>query len=400
MAGDQVSSQGSSACSSRAVSLERKRHNFNEFIHLKPSLLSIDCTVKEYNKWETSMTEWLEHAFPTAQQSLIWVNFKSCIDTTWLEVLERTPGVASKDLVDIFKLMDTYLLQQYPLITRRLATIRIQKPKEEGIADHLHKLVTEYNDSKLDDTPVQTRILLHLIKQLGSTPVEEKVKGELIERMRVQPDITDLAPIFTFINNVEGDEAARKATLTKTKVNVVLEQEKENPPKEIDCRICGKRHQKRKCTYVCPHCRMKGSHKKDFCWTKYPHLKKGGDRGKRDRSSDRSRKSRSRSREDTPYVRPSRRVTDTSRDSSVERSPSPKQDKKKKKDKRRSKSRRVRSAPKGLQGLQPPVQAAPSGSSTNSLSIFEEHFEPPIIEANSRPRRIRKTRAQAVARVP
>ena len=39
MAGEQVSSQGSSACSSRAVSLERKRNHFNEFIHLKPSHL-------------------------------------------------------------------------------------------------------------------------------------------------------------------------------------------------------------------------------------------------------------------------------------------------------------------------------------------------------------------------
>ena len=95
---------------------------------------------------------------------------------------------------------------------------------------------------------------------------------------------------------------------------------------------------------------MKGSHKKDFCWTKYPHLKKGGEKNKRDRSSDRGRKSRSRSREDTPYVRPRRvdnRASDTSRDSSVERSPSQKKEKKKKKDKRRSKSRRVRGRPPG-----------------------------------------------------
>ena len=71
MAGEQASSQGSSACSSRAVSLERKRNHFNEFVHLKPSHLSIDCTVEEYNKWETGMTEWMEHAFPNAQQSLV-----------------------------------------------------------------------------------------------------------------------------------------------------------------------------------------------------------------------------------------------------------------------------------------------------------------------------------------
>ena len=71
---------------------------------------------------------------------------------------------------EIFDLMDAYLLQMHPLITRRLATLRIIKPKEESISEHLHRLVVEYGDSKLDDAPVQTRILLHLIRQLGATP--------------------------------------------------------------------------------------------------------------------------------------------------------------------------------------------------------------------------------------
>ena len=136
---------------------------------------------------------------------------------------------------------------------------------------------------------------------------------------------------------------------------------------------------------------MKGSHKKDFCWTKYPHLKKGAN-SKHESSSDRGRKSRSRSREDTPY-RP-RRVTNTCRDSSVEKSPSPKKEKKKKKDKRQSKSRRVRNTPRGLKELQSSVQAVPLGSSiANSSSIFPE-YEPPIVEATCRTRRIRRTRAQ------
>ena len=118
---------------------------------------------------------------------MIWVNFKSCIDVTWLEVLERTTDVETLPLADIFGLMDAYLLQQHPLITRRLATLRMQKPKEETISEHLHRLVVEYGDSQLDDAPVQTRILLHLIRQLGASPIEEKVKAFLIEGMRVQP---------------------------------------------------------------------------------------------------------------------------------------------------------------------------------------------------------------------
>ena len=404
MAEEAVSSQASSVCSSRAVSPHLKRNHYNEFFHLKPDHLSVECSVKEYTKWKTGIKEWSEHAFPSADQKMIWVNLKSCIDVTWLQVLQRTPGVEALSMTEIFALMEAYLLQVHPLITRRLATLRILKPKEESISEHLHRLVVEYGDSQLDDAPVQTRILLHLIGQLGSSQLEEKVKAFLIESMRVQPDITDLAATFTYINNVEGDEAARKATQGKTRVQVVLEKEKENPPnppKDRSCRLCSKKHPRGKCTYSCPHCHMKGSHKKDFCWTKYPELRKGAEKGKRGRSADKNRRARSHSREATPHS--SRRVTnrdsDTGRDSSVERSPS--RDKKKKKDKRRSKSRRVRSASRGLQQLPSNVEVAPSGHSNNRSSIFIQ-FEPAIEEGNQIPvagrssglRRVRRTRAQ------
>lgn len=399
MAEEAVSSQASSVCSSRAVSPHLKRSHFNEFFHLKPDHLSVECSVKEYNKWKTGIKEWSEHAFPSADQKMVWVNFKSCIDMTWLEVLQRTPGVEALPMTEVFALMEAHLLQVHPLITRRLATLRIQKPKEESISEHLHRLVVEYGDSQLDDAPVQTRILLHLIRQLGTSPTEEKVKAFLIESMRVQPDITDLAATFTYINNVEGDEAARKATQSKARVQVVVEKEQGDPPKSASCRLCSKKHPRGKCSYTCPHCHMKGSHKKDFCWTKYPELRKGGEKGKRGRSADRGRRTRSHSREATPHVN-SRRVanrdSDTGRDSSVERSPA--RDKKKKKEKRRSKSRRVRSTSRGLQQLPSNVDVAPSGHSNNKSSIFIQ-FEPAIeeisvAETTSGSRRVRRTRAQ------
>ena len=190
MAEEAVSSQASSVCSSRAVSPHLKRNHYNEFFHLKPDHLSVECSVKEYTKWKTGIKEWSEHAFPSADQKMIWVNLKSCIDVTWLQVLQRTPGVEALSMVEIFALMEAYLLQVHPLITRRLATLRILKPKEESISEHLHRLVVEYGDSQLDDAPVQTRILLHLIGQLGSSQLEEKVKATekaLAEHMALTP---------------------------------------------------------------------------------------------------------------------------------------------------------------------------------------------------------------------
>ena len=183
-------------------------------------------------------------------------------------------------------------------------------------------------------------------------------------------------------------------------MQVVVEREQGDPPKSINCRLCSKKHPKGKCSYSCPHCHMKGSHKKDFCWTKYPELRKG-EKSKRGRSAARSRKSRSHSREATPHVN-SRRVanrdSDTGRDSSVERSPSEKRERKKKKEKRRSKSRRVRSTSRGLQQLPSNVDVASSRSSNINSSIFVEH-EPAIEEISvakttSGSRRVRRTRAQ------
>ena len=135
---EEAVSQASSLCSSRAASPHLKRNHYTDFLHLKPDHLSVECQVKEYTKWKTAFKEWSEHAFPSADQKMFWVNMKSCIDVTWLQVLQRTPDVESLPMAEIFTLMEAYLLQVHPLITRRLATLRILKPKEEGIAEHLH----------------------------------------------------------------------------------------------------------------------------------------------------------------------------------------------------------------------------------------------------------------------
>ena len=323
-----ASSQSSSRQTSRNVSLER-RPRFQDFSHLKPQTLSSDCSVREYEKWRSMMEEWFEHGFSRdGDKKLMWVSLKACIDSTWLEILERKADIATSEMTEVFKCMEAYLLQMHPLITRRLETLRIMKPKEEPTSELLNRLMVSYHSSQLATPPVQTRCLLHCIGLLNTTPVDEKIKTYLIEKMRIDPDIDDLGPIFSYITNLEGDEIARQSTAkANQRVNNVkdpLDKPLLPPPTQYQCRVCDKRHAKKKCQYTCEHCKVRGSHKKDRCWQRYPHLKDGG--YKRDRSRERSSSRREGSREATPHPTSrdrgrgrQRRVSGgTDRDSSVE----------------------------------------------------------------------------------
>ena len=99
----EASSQASSQQSSRNPSQERGRPRFNDYSHLRPQILNVDCSVKEFGKWKTGMKEWIEHAFgQNGSQSLIWVSLKSCIDENWLEVLGRDKRTSTYEVEEVF----------------------------------------------------------------------------------------------------------------------------------------------------------------------------------------------------------------------------------------------------------------------------------------------------------
>ena len=63
---------------------------------------------------------------------MVWASFRSILDKDWVEVLSR---ISEKPLQEVFKMMQTCFLERNPLITRKLAALRITEPKEEQISD-------------------------------------------------------------------------------------------------------------------------------------------------------------------------------------------------------------------------------------------------------------------------
>ena len=71
----------------------------------------------------------------TMETKLVWASLCSVLDRDWTNVLSRDPNINQKPFKDIFKMMQTSFLERNPLIPRRLAALRIVKPKEEQISN-------------------------------------------------------------------------------------------------------------------------------------------------------------------------------------------------------------------------------------------------------------------------
>ena len=61
--------------------------------------------------------------------------------------------------------------------------------------------------------------------------------------------------VFAFIHNQKEDDIARKSTHKRAFVKRV--EEKGEEKKEVQCRICDKKHVRRHCLYTCTHCKKK-----------------------------------------------------------------------------------------------------------------------------------------------
>ena len=116
--------------------------------------------------------------------------------------------------------------------------------------------------------------LLHLVTLLPSDPFSDRIKAHLVEKMRLQPNITSLEEITTYILSQEADAIAKKSTLQQaTRVNQVTETDKDPDKKKFKykCRVCSKVHERWQCQHVCEFCGKKG-HRAESCWFKHPKL--------------------------------------------------------------------------------------------------------------------------------
>ena len=127
---------------------------------------------------------------------MVWASLCSVLDRDWTDVLSRDPNINQKPFKDIFKMMQTSFLERNPLITRKLAALKILKPKEEQMSICLYRLVEDYKSAQLDLALLETRSLLHLTILFASDALSEKIKDIFVEQMWVTPNISSLDDIF------------------------------------------------------------------------------------------------------------------------------------------------------------------------------------------------------------
>ena len=295
-----------------------------DYSYLRPRTLNFDCTKKELAKFIQDSTVWISKALSEEDRSdprLVWASIRSTLDEEWADLLGRDG--AARDLDTIHSKMNLSFIDRNPLIVQRLNALRIQKSSEESISETLRKIKEAYESAELQNCPLETLSLLHLVTLLPSDVLSEKVKTHIVESLRITPNITSLEEILTYILSQEADDIAKKNTQQASRVSHVTV-EKEDERKKIDCRVCGKTHPRFRCTIKCEHCRKPG-HRIENCWTKHPnqappHLRALPQQGQALPSTQ--------GREQTPGVRKGRRQRDRSgsrksdRGSSFERSQS------------------------------------------------------------------------------
>ena len=95
------------------------------------------------------------------------------IDPECDQILSRAPKIDEKNFEEIVGLMDASFLERNPLIVQRLSSLRIFKAKEESVSNCMRRIHDSYLSAQLDNAPVKTRALLHLITLLPSDPLSE-----------------------------------------------------------------------------------------------------------------------------------------------------------------------------------------------------------------------------------
>ena len=207
-----------------------------DYGYLRPGVLSSECTRRELVKFSEACQIWLEKSLSAedrADTRLVWASIRSVLDEEWTEVLNRN-NIANKQFDEIYKIMDRIYLEKNPLIVQRLNARRIHKQKEETVSDCLRRIYDAYQSAELKDCPLETLSLLHLVTELPSDALSDKIKTYLVEKMRIQPNISSLEEVTTYILSIEADDVAKRSTQSQAtnRVNNVSEIEDKEACKE------------------------------------------------------------------------------------------------------------------------------------------------------------------------
>ena len=90
-------------------------HQRKDYLYLKPSILSADCSRRELSKFSSECHIWLEKSLSTEDQEdsrMVWASIRAVLDDEWTAILSRIDKISEKAFDEIYKIMDKIYLEK------------------------------------------------------------------------------------------------------------------------------------------------------------------------------------------------------------------------------------------------------------------------------------------------
>ena len=169
-------------------------------------MISEDCCKRELTKLINDARTWLNKTLTETERQepgMVLAVIRSVMDSGWTDILDQTPGIKDMSYEDITDVILAAFLERYPLVVQRINAMRIVKDKDETISECMRKIQDAYLSADLNNAPLETLVLLHLLILLPSDPLSEKIKSWLVEKMRQEPNIKSLDEMGAYIQSQE-----------------------------------------------------------------------------------------------------------------------------------------------------------------------------------------------------
>ena len=110
-------------------------------------------------------------------------------DPEWASRLQEIPGLKEESFPEIFEVMDNVLLQEYPIIVRRINVERKKHQSEELPTDLIMRIMQDSKTVQLEGEPLVSSVLIKVVTLLPSDPLSDKCKDFRIQEFGQNPNL-------------------------------------------------------------------------------------------------------------------------------------------------------------------------------------------------------------------
>ena len=156
--------------------------------------------------------------------------FMNLCDPDMRKKLDSVKGIREMGETKIWEIIEGILVETNPIYIRRVKAYDLRMEKGESAGDFFNRLRNEYAEAEMEKATPWTMFVCKLISSLPATGNEARVKEQLLETFRENPDPeeNELAKFQTVIKEHESLMTARefKGAVGRT-VGIVTD----DPPK-------------------------------------------------------------------------------------------------------------------------------------------------------------------------